>query len=115
MKLCAQLLAILAALLYVSGEGQTRPPVPREVFRAVHQTFPTRRERIQAFDVAYCESRFWPYARNGQYLGLFQFGSWARAEYGWGWGLWAQTRAAYRYYVASGRDWSPWECKPRRI
>lgn len=24
----------------------------------------------------------------------------------------AQVRAAYRYFLASGADWSPWECKP---
>ena len=24
--------------------------------------------------VAYCESKLWPYARNGQYLGVFQLG-----------------------------------------
>lgn len=23
-----------------------------------------------------------------------------------------QTWAAWRYFAASGRDWSPWECKP---
>ena len=24
----------------------------------------------------------------------------------------AQAQAAYRYFVRSGRDWSPWSCKP---
>jgi hypothetical protein len=51
-------------------------------------------------------------ARNGQYEGIFQMGSFARARYGHGWDAWSQARAAYRYFVASGQDWSPWECRP---
>lgn len=51
-------------------------------------------------------------ARNGQYLGIFQMGSFARSMYGHGRDAWSQARAAYRYFVASGRDWSPWTCKP---
>lgn len=66
----------------------------------------------QALRVAWCESRFDVWARNGQYLGLFQMGSYARAHYGHGNDAWAQSRAAYRYFVASGRDWSPWTCRP---
>jgi len=66
----------------------------------------------QALRVAWCESRFDVWARNGQYLGLFQMGSYARARYGHGNDPWAQSRAAYRYFVASGSDWSPWTCRP---
>jgi hypothetical protein len=66
----------------------------------------------QAISVARCESGLSIYARNGQYLGLFQMGSFARSTYGHGWDAWTQSRAAYRYFVASGRDWSPWTCKP---
>ena len=68
----------------------------------------------QAVRVAYCETggTFDVWARNGQYLGLFQMGSWERSMYGHGSTPLAQARAAYRYFVASGRDWSPWECKP---
>jgi hypothetical protein len=51
-------------------------------------------------------------ARNGQYEGIFQMGSFARSRYGHGWDAWSQARAAYRYFIASGRDWSPWECRP---
>lgn len=68
----------------------------------------------QAWSVAGCETGY-TYdvgARNGQYLGLFQMGSSERATYGHGWTPWEQARAAYRYFVASGRDWSPWQCRP---
>ncbi len=66
----------------------------------------------QALRVALCESRYDVNAQNGQYLGLFQMGSHERSTYGHGSTPLAQARAAYRYFVASGRDWSPWECKP---
>ena len=66
----------------------------------------------QALRVARCESGLSVWARNGQYLGLFQMGDYARARYGHAWNVWAQARAAYRYFIASGRDWSPWSCKP---
>ena len=64
----------------------------------------------EAISVATCESHLNIYARNGQYLGLFQFGSFARATYGFGWTALAQARAAYRYFLDAG--WSPWQCRP---
>jgi hypothetical protein len=66
----------------------------------------------EALQVARCESRLRTTARNGQYLGMFQMGSTARQLYGHGETPLAQARAAYRYFVDSGRDWSPWSCKP---
>jgi hypothetical protein len=66
----------------------------------------------QALRVAWCESRWSTGARNGQYLGLFQMGSFARSTYGHAGDALGQAQAAYRYFVASGRDWSPWACKP---
>ena len=66
----------------------------------------------QAVRVAYCESRLSIWAHNGQYLGLFQMGYSERAHYGHSWDAWGQARAAYRYFVASGRNWGPWQCKP---
>jgi hypothetical protein len=66
----------------------------------------------EALAVAWCESRHYIWAVNGQYRGLFQMGSWERTRYGHAPGAWAQARAARRYFVASGRDWSPWSCKP---
>lgn len=66
----------------------------------------------EALRVAHCESRFDTNAQNGQYLGLFQMGSYERATYGHGTTPYDQAIAAYRYFVASGRDWGPWSCKP---
>jgi hypothetical protein len=66
----------------------------------------------EALAVARCESNFSTSAENGQYLGLFQMGSFARGQYGHGSSALTQAKAAYRYFVESGRDWSPWSCKP---
>lgn len=76
----------------------------------IHKVF--GRYGSQAVRVARCESGLTIGARNGQYLGLFQMGHFARSTYGHSWHAWGQARAAYRYFVASGRDWSPWACKP---
>jgi hypothetical protein len=66
----------------------------------------------EALEVSWCESRHYKWARNGQYRGLCQMGSWERRTFGHAPGAWAQARAALRYFRASGRDWSPWECQP---
>lgn len=68
----------------------------------------------QAIRVSSCETggTFSVYAQNGQYLGLFQMGEYARSTYGHSWTPLGQAKAAYRYFVDSGRDWSPWSCKP---
>jgi hypothetical protein len=66
----------------------------------------------QAIAVAWCESRLTTTAQNGQYLGLFQMGSHERSTFGHGGSARQQAKAAYRYFVLSGRDWSPWSCKP---
>jgi hypothetical protein len=65
----------------------------------------------EAIAVAWCESRLLTTARNGQYLGLFQMGSNERTLFGHGSSPHAQARAAHRYFVLSGRDWSPWGCR----
>jgi hypothetical protein len=66
----------------------------------------------QALSVAWCESRHSTTAQNGQYLGLFQMGSHERQTHGHGDTAHQQAVAAHRYFVLSGRDWSPWSCKP---
>ena len=66
----------------------------------------------QALQVARCESGYRTTAQNGQYRGLFQMGSSERQLFGHGGSALQQARAAYRYFVRSGRDWSPWSCKP---
>ena len=65
----------------------------------------------QAVDVAWCESRLSTSARNGQYLGMFQMGSYERRLFGHGSTPHAQAVAAHKYFVLSGRDWSPWGCR----
>lgn len=65
-----------------------------------------------AVAVAWCESRLTTTAQNGEYLGLFQMGSHARQLFGHGPTARDQAVAAHRYFVHSGRDWSPWGCKP---
>ena len=66
----------------------------------------------EALAVSRCESGLQTDAQNGQYLGLFQMGSTARRIFGHGSSPVAQATAAHRYFVASGRDWGPWSCKP---
>jgi hypothetical protein len=65
----------------------------------------------QAVDVAWCESRLQTTARNGQYLGLFQMGYSERRRFGHGPTAHQQAVAAHKYFVLSGRDWSPWGCR----
>ena len=66
----------------------------------------------QALQVARCESGVQTTAQNGEYLGLFQMGSTERRTFGHGESAIEQAQAAHRYFVRSGRDWSPWSCKP---
>ena len=66
----------------------------------------------QALKVAWCESRHSTRAENGQYLGLFQMGWSERRLFGHGRTAHQQAIAAHKYFVVSGRDWSPWSCKP---
>jgi hypothetical protein len=66
----------------------------------------------EALRVARCESGYSVNAQNGQYLGLFQMGTTERRIFGHGADALRQSQAAYRYFVRSGRDWSPWSCKP---
>jgi len=66
----------------------------------------------QALAVSKCESGHSIHAHNGQYLGLFQMGESERKTYGHGSTAYEQAVAAKRYFIASGRDWSPWSCKP---
>lgn len=66
----------------------------------------------EALRVSGCESHFRTDAQNGQYLGLFQMGTTERRIFGHGSSAEEQAKAAHRYFIASGRDWSPWSCKP---
>lgn len=102
---------VIAALAAFSPAAQARPvATSSQVRAAICSTF--GRYCSQALRVAWCESRDNIYAQNGQYLGLFQMGSYARARYGHSWNAWGQAHAAYRYFRASGYRWTAWECQP---
>jgi hypothetical protein len=90
--------------------GRIAPERSRTPQQVICRVF--RRDCRDALRVAHCESRFRTDATNGQYLGLFQMGSTARSLYGHGATAVVQARAAHRYFVDSGRDWSPWSCRP---
>jgi hypothetical protein len=71
-----------------------------------------RRYCREAIAVSWCESKHSTTAQNGQYLGLFQMGSYEREVFGHGRTALKQARAAHKYFVLTDRDWSPWSCKP---
>ena len=111
MKRLAILLVLIAlATCSLPSTSQAEKPPAPSVPQIICQVFGSYCS--QALRVAYCESKYYVWAGNGQYQGIFQMGSSERARYGHGPGAWAQARAAYRYFVASGRDWSPWTCRP---
>ena len=99
--------AAIAKRQRVRRLAATRPATPQAVICRIFG--PHCREAIA---VARCESRLQTWARNGEYVGLFQMGVSERLLFGHGESAEVQARAALRYFVASGRDWSPWGCKP---
>lgn len=111
MRVLVAILALALALFIVQiASGATSSSSRNaEIIKTVFGSYGS-----QAVAVARCESGLSVWAGYGkhQYLGLFQMGSFARATYGHSNHAWGQARAAYRYFVASGRDWSPWTCKP---
>lgn len=101
-------LAVLVLALAPAGLSQPPPQITRAV-TAVFGPYAG-----QALRVAFCETggTYSTTARNGQYQGLFQMGAWERSRYGHAPDALGQARAAYRYFKATGYDWSPWTCKP---
>ena len=65
--------------------------------------------------VANCESHLWPFATNGQYLGVFQLGATHRTDPIFDQVPWmdayAQASHVARFIKAHG--WSQWQCSPR--
>lgn len=104
----ATCLFTIGLILVLSQDAGARPPVPPHVFKAVRTYWHTKAERVEAFDIAWCESRYSTRATNGQYAGLFQLGEPERARYGHGPTALEQARAAHRYYAVAG--WRPWPC-----
>lgn len=107
MRWLVPLVVVLSLLLVPAARSKSQASPAETAIRYVFGPYAS-----QALRVAWCESRYSIYATNGQYLGLFQMGSFARARYGHAWNAWAQAISAYRYFVDSGKDWSPWACKP---
>ena len=103
-----------AALAFAVANAKASPSREFRIRAAIHHVFGPYGD--QAVRVASCETggTFSIWARNGQYLGLFQMGAFARAHYVhdryWGW--WEQIRSAHRYFVAAGHSWEPWSCRP---
>ena len=105
-----RLALVLIVLVLASPASAHWRPGPHNALHAIDSAF--GRYRWQARSVAWCESRWKPWAANGQYRGIFQMGVEERRAYGHGRDPWRQARAAYRYFKAAGSNWSPWECKP---
>ena len=100
---------IIAACLFAVPAQASPQDSPNYNAKVIRQVFGSHGS--EAVRVSWCESRLHIWARNGQYLGLFQMGRFALARYGHGWNAWAQARAAYRYFRDAG-GWSPWSCQP---
>jgi hypothetical protein len=83
----------------------------RDVVAAIRFVFGPR-DAGDAIAVSWCEGRHNTRAANGQFLGTFQMGEDERRRYGHGSTALDQVRAAHRYFVATGRTWGPWQCRP---
>jgi hypothetical protein len=106
----AKVTRTIAAIRRLLHEREAARAASRSPRGAICEVF--RQYCKQALAVAWCESRLEPDAQNGQYLGLFQMGSQERRLFGHGQTARQQAIAAHTYFVHSGRDWSPWSCKP---
>ncbi len=98
----------LAAILFAftAQSAQARQPSTEQVIRQVFGVYGS-----QAVRVFTCESGLRTWAQNGQYLGIAQMGSWARARYGHGPDAYTQARAAYHYFRDNGYSWrGAWSC-----
>jgi hypothetical protein len=131
MKLLGSLMIIILAitivlLLIVTSDADAHyKPGRHNAIHAIQKAFCGKahrscREGKEAVEVVECEAaQYWDQdrpqeAKNGQYEGMFQMGTEERKKWGHGPDPWKQAIAAFRYYVASGRDWSPWDprCQP---
>lgn len=118
-KLAVSVLATFVASGFFTGIASAHwKPGAHNAIHAIKRHF--GKDWRAATNVAYCEAsayhwlitkRPWT-AENGQYEGMFQMGEWERETYGHGPSPWHQSKAAVKYFRASGSDWSPWECKP---
>lgn len=103
-------IVLLGLWLAADARGRALTPAQERARQAVLDVWPKAYEQA-ALAVAWCESRWYRSAKNGQFLGIFQMGAHERRTYGHGTGAYAQARAALRYFRATGSDWSPWSCR----
>ncbi len=102
MRKTLTLTVVLSAFLVPAAQAGSSEQAIRSVFGRYGQ---------QAVNVARCESGLRTWASNGQYLGLFQMGSWARSRFGHGADAYTQARAAYAYFRVNGYSWrGAWSC-----
>ena len=116
MKLLALTVLALLALGGPAGQTATTPSSGNEIsttVKAIHWGFCGHRyvkcaAGYEAVQVARCETggTFSVYARNGDYLGLFQQGSWSRSFGHWAYNAWAQADSAFRAWRANGFCWT---------
>jgi hypothetical protein len=104
-----QLSRTIASLRAKIGAREARRFASLPPRKAICAVFADRCQ--EAIAVAWCESHLQTTAENGQYLGLFQMGSYERRLFGHGQTAHEQAMAAHRYFVRSGSDWSPWSCR----
>lgn len=97
----------VVTFFWASAKAEGSRPVPLVICDVFGERY-----CAEALEVAWCESRFHTTARNGQYRGIFQMGSWERSTFGHGPTANEQARAAFRYFKKTGSDWSPWSCQP---
>jgi hypothetical protein len=95
----------IGVALGVALNPLTGKPATPGVAKAIRKVWGA--DSARALKVAWCESHWYVWAKNGEHLGVFQMGSYERRTFGGGYGYWAQIRAAHRYYIAVG-GWSPW-------
>lgn len=86
--------------------------VPNVIRWAFAERGATPTQQQEAVDVAWCESRHVPTARNGQYRGLFQMGNYHNHRPGMQnpYGVLENSIAAADLWAEQG--WRPWACRP---
>jgi hypothetical protein len=119
-------LAAIAAAFLVAGAHASRAavchrPTTYDLTVRLPREWPQFKRALQAVHgshwqeaaiVSFGESSWHPDARNGQYLGYFQMGSYERSVTGWTSDVYGQVRAADRWNKMTGGGWRKWDCRP---
>jgi hypothetical protein len=106
-------LTLTACLLVALGgaAGQTaQASMNRSLYQQAQRAvcFYFKKNCATAMKIVKCETggSYTPWSANGQYLGIFQMGSYERRTFGHGGNVWAQAKAAYAYFKVAG--FGPW-------